>query len=250
ARARGAAIYNLFDDPLMGDVVREGASSVLIWERAKAFLEVGNFQQASIGLAQVVRLQPENVEARYQLAIAYGNIEELDRSLEEMEKVVSADPSLVDAKVQLGKLHLDLGRPASAVEPLRRALAQAPDDPDAGWLLGRAEMATGAVQTAVATFEAAQRKARRAGRSVPSWAHNEWGAALAQTGRLEEAFSHFEKALAADPNDAQTLFYLGLVYEGTGRVEEAVEHYCRSMRVQPNPPSAGRLQQLGRDCGT
>ncbi|MEO1366222.1 MAG: tetratricopeptide repeat protein, partial [Acidobacteriota bacterium] len=238
------------DDPLMGDVVREGASSVLIWERAKAFLEVGNFKQASIGLAQVVRLQPENLEARYQLAIAYGNLEELERSLEEMEKVVAADPSLVDAKVQLGKLHLDLGRPASAVEPLRRALAQAPDDPDAGWLLGRAEMATGAVQTAVSTFEAAQRAARRAGRSAPSWAHNEWGAALAQIGRLEEAFSHFEKALAADPDDAQTLFYMGLVYEGTGRVEQAVEHYCRSMRVQPNPPSAGRLQQLGRDCGT
>lgn len=247
-RARDAAIYNLFDDPLMGQVVREGKSSVLIWERAKAFFEDGDFTQAAIGLARVVDLRPQNVEARHQLAIAYGNIGQLERSLEEMEKVAQADPDLVDAKVQLGKLHLDLGRPASAVAPLRRALALAPEDPDAGWLLGRAEMATGAVHSAVATFEAAEKNAERSGREVPSWAHNEWGAALAQTGRLEEAFRHFERALQADPNDAQALFYLGLVYEGTGRIEEAVTHYCRSMRAQPNPPAAGRLQGLGRSC--
>ena len=37
ARARQAAIYNLFSDPLMSEVVAEGVSSVLIWERAKAF---------------------------------------------------------------------------------------------------------------------------------------------------------------------------------------------------------------------
>ena len=247
-RARDAALYNLFDDPLMGQVVREGKSSVLIWERAKGFFEGGDFEQAAIGLAQVVELQPDNVEASYQLAIAYGNIGQLERSLEQMEKVAAADPDLVDAKVQLGKLHLDLGRPASAVAPLRRALALAPEDPDAGWLLGRAEMATGAVHSAVATFDSAERIAKRVGQPIPSWAHNEWGAALAQTGRLQEALSHFEKALVANPNDAQALFYLGLVYEGTGRIEEAVEHYCRSMRAQPNPPAAGRLQGMGRSC--
>ncbi|MEM1179412.1 MAG: tetratricopeptide repeat protein [Acidobacteriota bacterium] len=249
ARARDdAALYNLFTDPMMGEVIQEGSSSLLIWERAKAFLEDGNFRQASLGLAQVVRLQPDNVEARYQLAIVYGNLDQPEKSLSEMEKVVEADPSLVDAQVQLGKLHLDLGRPASAVDPLRRVLERAPDDPDAGWLLGRAEMATGAVHRAVATFESAREAARRSGASIPSWAHNDWGAALAQTGRLQEAFSQFEKALAADPNDPQTLFYLGLVYEGTGRPDEAVEYYCRSTRIQPNPPSAERLQRLGRTC--
>ena len=31
-RARSAAIYNLFEDPLMSKVVAEGISSVLIWE--------------------------------------------------------------------------------------------------------------------------------------------------------------------------------------------------------------------------
>ncbi|HEX6201485.1 MAG TPA: tetratricopeptide repeat protein, partial [Thermoanaerobaculia bacterium] len=40
-RAEAAPFYNLYSDPLMDQVVAEGASTVLIWERARAFLQNG-----------------------------------------------------------------------------------------------------------------------------------------------------------------------------------------------------------------
>ncbi|MCG8462808.1 MAG: tetratricopeptide repeat protein, partial [Holophagales bacterium] len=120
ARARDAAIYNLFDDPLMGQVVQEGISSVLIQERANAFFEDGNFEQAALGLEQVLRVKPGNVEVRHLLAISYGNLGRLEKARNHLVRVVEESPEMVDGRVQLGKLELELGRPASAVPRLRR----------------------------------------------------------------------------------------------------------------------------------
>ena len=78
----------------------------------------------------------------------------------------------------------------------------------------------------IAEFEAAAAR----GGDVPVWARNEWGSALAQSGRPDAALEQFEAALAADPRDAQALFYVGLVYEGRGRIDAAVEQYCAFAR--------------------
>ena len=59
---------------------------------------------------------------------------------------------------------------------------------------------------------------------------------------------HFRSALAAEPDNLQSLFYSGLLLEGSGRVDEAVELYCRSLSVETSAPVVARLQALGRTC--
>ncbi|MEM7350873.1 MAG: tetratricopeptide repeat protein [Acidobacteriota bacterium] len=243
-RARDAAQFNLFEDPLMSKVVVEGVSSILIWDRAKAFLDNGNDEQARRGLLQVIALQPENADAHQQLAIAYGNLGDLVRSRQHLERAVALAPDRVDALIQLATVQLEQQQPGPAIPHLKRILELAPDDPDARWLLGRAQVTSGDVGSGLATFE----QAATAGGPVPVWARNEWGSALAQSGRPEAALEQFRAVITAQPNNAQALFYTGLVFEGLGRIEEAVEHYCRSMRAQPNPPAGGRLTALGRSC--
>ncbi len=244
-RARTAAIYNLYEDPVMSQVVAEGVSSILIWERAKAFLDNGNDQQAVLGLRQVVKLQPQNADVHQQLAVAYGNLGDLGRSRRHLERAVALVPDRVDALIQLATVQLDQQEPAAAIGHLERILELAPDDPDARWLLGRAQASTGDLGAALASFD----RAAAAGGGVPGWARNEWGSALAQSGRPDAALDQFRAALDADPRDAQALFYTGLVLEGRGRTGDAVEHYCRSMAAQPNPPAEGRLRALGQRCG-
>ena len=89
----------------MSQVVAEGVSSVLVWDRAKAFLDNGNYQQAALGLRQVVELQPSNIDAHHQLATAYGNLGQLE------------DPPAVRAgRLRMGQrsvashLHLHMGQ--------------------------------------------------------------------------------------------------------------------------------------------
>ena len=247
-RAKNSVIYNLYTDPLMGQVVNEGVSSVLVWERAKAFLDNGDYEQASIGLEKVLKVLPDNPDAHQQLALAYRNMGEVGRAKLHLEEVLKLRDGGVEPRVQMGFLLLGVQQAQEALPYLEEAVRLAPNDPDAGWLLGRAKVLTGELRPGIKIFEAEEQKANAAGRPVPSWVHNDWGSALAQTGRIHTALDHFRTALLTEPDNPQSLFYAGLALEGIGNVDEAVDHYCRSMRIQPNPPAAGRLQSLGRVC--
>ena len=246
ARARTAATFNLYDDPLLGEVEEQGISSVVIWNRARAFFDAGNYEQAAIGLSRVAELLPNDADAHNELAVAYDNLGRRDLALPHLQRVLELDPDRLDPLVMLASIYLDQQSPGDAVPLLNRALRLAPDDPDAPWLMGRAQVLRGDLQSAIETFEAARDAA--SGRAIPAWAHNEWGNALAQTGRMYGALDHFESALALDPDNAQTLFYLGLVHEGLGSASSAVSYYCRSMKAQPNPPAEARLRALGAAC--
>jgi len=248
-RARDAALYNLFSDPLMDQVVQEEASSVLLWERAKAFFDTGDHEQAARGLEIVVRLKPSDPDVHHQLGVAYAHLGRLDRARPHLERVVALDGTRAAPHLQLALLHLEQGRPAEAIPLLERVLELDPADPEAGWLLGRALIGSGDLETGLAAFEAAERAARAAGRETPVWVHNDWAGALAQAGRPQDALEHLRAALAADPNDAQALFYSGLIYEGFGQVEQAVELYCRSTSAQADSPAGERLSALNRSCG-
>jgi len=243
-RARSAAIYNLFSDPMMSEVVAEGVSSILIWERAKAFLDSGNNQQAAIGLGKVVELKPTNPDAHQQLGMAYGNLGEVKRARYHLARSVELAPDRVDSLIQLATAEIELKQPAAALPHLRRILELDPADPDARWLVGRAQILAGDFRSGLAAFE----QAEASGLVAPAWARSEWGSALAQSGRPDDALEQFQAALRESPRDPQALFFAGLTLEGLGRVDEAVDHYCRSMVARPNPPAGGRLQALGRRC--
>ena len=243
-RARDPASYHLYSDPLMDDVVNEGVSAVLLWERAKSFLEDGNYRQAVLGLDRVVGLRPDNPEVHLQLAVAYGGLGELELAGRHLERTVELDPEQADARIRLASFYLEQQSPASAVPHLEKALGLLPERAELHWLLGRARLLAGAPLRALESFEAAA----AAGGEAPLWAHNEWGSALAQTGRLEDALDRFQTTLAVDPGNAQALFFSGLALEGLGRVDQAEERYCRSLRAGPNPPAEARLRTLGRSC--
>lgn len=247
-RAEAAPFYSLYSDPLMDQVVAEGVSAVLIWERARAFLQNGRVEQAAIGLSRVVELQPDNADAHHQLALAYRELGRPAAARRHLERVVELEPELVDARIQLAGLLLDEGRGGAAIPHLEKVAELAPDDPDADWYLGRALAQAGEPGRAVEAFARAAAKAESAGSAPPVWGLNEWGSALARLGRLDAAEVLFRRALAAAPEDAQALFQLGLVHEARGSFDAAVGYYCRSARSRPGSPAEGRLQALGRPC--
>jgi adenylate cyclase len=61
----------------------------------------------------------------------------------------------------------------------------------------------------------------------------------------QEALSEIERALALDPNDPTSLYYMGYTLTFSGRPEEAVEFLKKGMRLDPHNPSR-YLTGLGR----
>ena len=248
ARARGAAIYNLYSDPLMGQVVNEGISSVLLWERAKAFLDNGNSGEAAKGLEQVIALLPDNADVHQQLALAYHNLGLGRQAAQQLEVVIRLDPEQAEARLQFADLLLEQGQPTVAIGHLEKANELEPGNLDAGWLMGKARLLAGETTRALEVFEETRHRAQTSAQPIPLWVHNQWGSTLAQTGDFEGAGEQFRQALEEDPKNPQTLFYMGLSLEGLGQTFEAVQYYCQSMNIAANAPASGRLQALGHTC--
>jgi protein O-mannosyl-transferase len=72
-----------------------------------------------------------------------------------------------------------------------------------------------------------------------SWlAHNNYGDALAQANRPQEAIAQFEQTLAQQPNSALAHNNLAMSLVTLGRVPEAIEHYQEALRLKPKYPDA------------
>jgi tetratricopeptide (TPR) repeat protein len=85
-----------------------------------------------------------------------------------------------------------------------------------------------------------------------SFAHNNWGVALTDQGKVAEAVEHYQQALLArqgklaekiehyqqvlriQPNDAGAHINLGKALARQGKLAEAIEHYEQVLRIQPN----------------
>jgi tetratricopeptide (TPR) repeat protein len=69
-------------------------------------------------------------------------------------------------------------------------------------------------------------------------AYNSLGNVLLKEGRVDEAISDFEKALESDPNYAAAHTSLGSAYHRKGRLKESIVHYQKSLALLPRAASA------------
>jgi tetratricopeptide (TPR) repeat protein len=86
---------------------------------------------------QALFSNPDDVSARYNLAIAYklGGMDDL--ALEELSRVAELQPDFVDVHYELGLLHAKSGRTEEAIGALNRAVGLDPEHRRAGRLLER-----------------------------------------------------------------------------------------------------------------
>jgi tetratricopeptide (TPR) repeat protein len=117
-------------------------------------------------------------------------------ALAEFEKATKLDPTLAAAFLDLGEVYIEQRAYASAVAPLKRALALSPNIEGGHQLLGYALLAQGYAVEAIPHLEKTK-------------ADDALGIALLEAGRLPEAVTALQKALAKRPDDPDLLYYYG-----------------------------------------
>ena len=108
------------------------------------------------------------------------------------------------------------------------ALAAVPDNPRAHNNLGAGLAESGKIEEAMAHY-------REALRITPDYpgAHNNTGSALVKQGKLDEAISEYEAALKSEPNYAAAHRNLASVLIRKGRFDEALVHLDATLRLEP-----------------
>ena len=73
--------------------------------------------------------------------------------------------------------------------------------------------------------------------------HVNLGVVLFQKGRVDEAITHFQKALQLEihPDHAGVHYNLGIALLQKGRVDEAIVHLQKAHEIRPDYPDAAQV---------
>jgi len=224
-------------------------------------LQEGAPAEAVKALVQAVELRPEHVPARLAYAEALARNGNKQEAHAQYQEVMTREPQNVDALCALARLELEAGEYVTAETHLRQTLALTPEQAELHWWLAEALLGQDKLEAAVAELEvylqaqpqdtAAHLRLgnlyRDLKRSQEALQHFDAALAagatspeltaarartLADLKRWEEAAAAFATLIAAEPQNAQWQFELGLARLRQGQLEAAVSAFNHAIRLR------------------
>ncbi|MGB9723121.1 MAG: tetratricopeptide repeat protein [Chloroflexia bacterium] len=238
-------------------------ASFILWQRVWEHLNAGEKEAGIKVLELLIRLTPEDLNARFVLADQLRVLKEYDRSLAAYEEAHRLAPTDVRFYTGRGQLYADQGRGEEALADLEEAVQVAPrsaeawfylglyrwrfrnDAPGAldalrkavdlnpnAWYateLGHVYLASGNPGAAIAAYE---RAVTLPGRNAYAW--YSLGRAYQQQERWEEAASAYAEAVSLEPRNAWLHAALAHAYEQAGKKEKALAEYQAALALEPD----------------
>lgn len=146
----------------------------------------------------------------------------LDSRLDFLKARVKEYPKRDDYHYKIASVHFEKGDFYRVVRSLEEAIELRPDIPKYRYHLGRVFLQMGEIDNAVSSFRKA---AELTEDQRYSGINAGLGYALALKKDLPGAEAAFRKALAADPENSETYYFLGAICDLQGRKEEAVKNF-------------------------
>jgi predicted O-linked N-acetylglucosamine transferase (SPINDLY family) len=264
-----------------------GQNAETLYHQGNSLAAAGKLDQAVAAYTRAVELRPGFLDAHFKLGNALANSAKPDEAAKSFRRVLQIDPNHVDALNNLGNTLLATGRTDEAVllyrrvlamrpdhflahnnlaaglvitgqfsealEFARRAVAMRPDYPPAYRNLGDALAALDKWPEAAASYKRLVEldSARpRADPGAAADARMKLGTAMKRLGRVNDAVSLFQQAIALTPDDFEPHNRLADAFWENGDMDEALAG-CRQA-VQIHPAEAKAYNNLGNvfvECG-
>src|ERR1700680_2344208 len=196
---------------------------VLYAQADRVFCAIPAFEAA-------LKLENQNWEAHYNLALALLRKGDRSGALRELQTAIQQKPDSVSAHFALGTLLEDERKLGRAEEEFRSTLKIDPHFAPGALKLGQVLISEGKPQAAVACLEGAVKQA------PPDQAESVQaarGLSYAENGETERAFATLRNLTASHPDSADAHFNLGLLYarKGPFKEEDADPEFREELRV-------------------
>jgi len=180
--------------PLHQAALSEPHNAAVHHDLGLACLETGRLQEAIAALRQAVALNPRYADAFFRLGVAFEKAGEAREAIAAYDQATSILPSLTEAWYRAGALVYAFGHRAEAIGCFRRAAS-------AGGKTSFGRLAAVRVLLAEDRDAEAEKRLRQllALDKANALALDLLGNVLAESGRFEEAWTCYERALAAAP---------------------------------------------------
>ena len=188
----------------------------------------GQLIPAEATLSKAIQLLPNDAYGHMNYAIVLEALQRYPEAVSHYETATRLDPQLVQAFYSLGLLQDKMGNIDLGLQTLHKAVALAPNNGYINYDLGvlyakKSDYAQSAIYS---------QKAVENGGDFAE-AYNNYGYALAQLGKYDEALKMVDKSLALKPDSAAALDSKGFALFGLGKYPQAQEAYQEALRQDP-----------------
>jgi len=171
-------------------------------------------------LQRTLKLNPENVRVRYNLAYVYAQNEYFIEAEEEFRKVLEITPNVVNGRIALGKTLVGQGRFWEGIREYEWI-----QDPG-----GLRDTLDGNLKVAYREL-IKDYQTKIAAAPEDSSLYFGLGVAYSKTNQVDLAAEQFRKAVELNPDDEYALFNLGSALVAQGKPREAVDFFIKLLGV-------------------
>ncbi len=194
-----------------------------------AFARAGQWDEAIVQYRRVLQIDPDNTDALFNLGNALKQIDQFDEAIVQYRHVLQNNPDDASSHYHLGIMLADRGHPAQAITHYRRLIELQPEFPpgfnNLAWTLATASDPS--LRNPPEAIQLAQKACELTAYQDPLMMDT-LAAAYAAAGRIDEAISTVQKALALARSKGDEDLQLKL-RENLRRIQE-------SSAVIGNPP--------------
>ena len=205
--------------------------------RAGIYGEQNQLEAALADLERAVQLRPNFAEAWSDLGAVRRNLLDDAGALAAFERAVRIDPKNGKAQFRLGSAYLHGRKPHLAVEQLRQALRLDPDDRATLYNLQMALRADGQSEEAkrveARIAELLRQRSLASKTAIEAAKLNNEGVEMEKTSNLRGALEKYRAALELDPEHGGFRLNLGLVLCRLGRWDEGIAEIREVVRRYP-----------------
>lgn len=242
-------------------------------ERAREYIGKNEFEKGAVELENLVRLDPQNDTAYYELGEAYLKLKRGKKAFHSFDRAVAINPDNLNAQLKMGRIFLLRGKTKEARKKAEFVLKKSPDNIDALTLLSGAQVREKDIDSAIRTLKKAVSinpdyfmihldlarlfvikrdldQAEQAYLKAISLDHKsrvpyiELARIYGKKGEWEKTESTLKDMIHGSGSTYQNFFTLAGFYESTGKLDQAEKTYLKAVTYAPEGEGAP-LMNLG-----
>ncbi len=196
--------------------------------RGLGYEQKGEHDKAIADYNEAIRLDPRNLEARYERAAAYDNKGEHDKAIAEFTATMQLDPKYSPAVSGRGFAYLNKSDVDKAIADFNSALRLDGNNSQAFFGRGAALAGKGDDGKAIADFNEALRIDAK-----NHYAFINCAASYARKGEFDKAIADCSEAIRLDPKAADAYYRRGHLYSTIAQNDKAIADFTEAIRLNP-----------------
>ncbi len=193
---------------------------------AKLLMEDGWHMEAIKHCENLLKIQPDNVDALQMSGVAYMKIKDFEQAEVKFKKLLQLQPDLGD--INLANLSLQSGQLSKCISQCEAIIESSPEETKIYNILGLAHIRRGSLDKGIEQFE------RVIGiKPDLDSAYLNLARAFVASEKTDEALNTIKQAVSVNPINVDARIMLAVLYQREGKLNEAIEAFENLLELDP-----------------